>query len=99
MLTAAVLMLTTLQGLSTCKTYLLLNPAPALFEKDRSSTVELAPIAPDVAWTEAIPSWNMDHSEQAQLTVEARVLYPDHATKYYSFGAWSGSRLIGSKFS
>jgi len=49
-----------------------------------------------VTWTEVVPSWNVDHAESAELTVEARVIYPDHTTKYYSFGHWSGSDLMGS---
>lgn len=94
-----VLMLALVQGGPTCKTYLVANPAPGLFQKDKISTIELGPIAPEVAWTEAIPSWNVDHPERAQLTVEARVIYPDHQTKYFSFGTWSGSNLMGSRYS
>ena len=56
-------------------------------------------MASDVPWTEAIPSWNVDRPEAAELTVEARVVYPDHTTKYYSFGEWSGSQLIGARHS
>src|SRR5207245_1015941 len=87
------------QGPAGCKTYLLRDPAAGLFEKNRSVTVELAPIAPELPWTEAIPSWNVDHPERAQMTVEARVVYAGHETKYYSFGTWSGSNLIGSRYS
>jgi len=96
---AAVFALLALQVAPTCQTYLLPNPASNLFAKDKVVQIELPPIPTDVAWTEALPSWNVDHADAADLVVEARVVYPDHATKYYSFGHWSGSDLIGLRSS
>lgn len=81
------------------RTYLLTNPAPALFEPGQSVTVELKPIETDVNWTEAVPSWNLEKPENAAITVEARVIYPDRATKYYSFGTWAGSVKMGQSAS
>jgi len=88
-----------LQLQAGCKTYLIPDPAPAIFQKNKAITVELAPIDAGPDWTEAIPAWNVDHPELAELTVEARVVYADRTSKYYSFGTWSGSNLIGSRFS
>src|SRR2546423_9795532 len=96
---AAIFAVLGLQAAQTCQTYLLADPAPALFSNVKSSFIELAPISTDLPWTEAIPSWNVSHPEKAELTIEARVLYPDHATKFYSFGTWSGSNLIGARAS
>jgi hypothetical protein len=98
-MTFTVLMLLLVQGGASCKTYLVANPAPGLFLRGKEAVVELAPIAPEVAWTEAVPSWNLDRPERAQMSIEAKVVYPDRETKYYSFGTWSGSHLIGSRFS
>jgi hypothetical protein len=96
---SAVLMLALVQGSIPCINYQVQSPAPSLFKSDKFVIVELAPIAPALDWTEMIPSWNVDHSDRAEMTIEARVIYPDHQTKYFSFGTWSGSNLIGSRFS
>ena len=82
-----------------CRNYLLQSPAPKLFVKDKTVALELSPIDPGIPWTEMVPSWNVDHPERAEMTVEARVIYPDHTTKYFSFGTWSGSILIGGRHS
>jgi hypothetical protein len=42
-----------------------------------------------VTWTELIASWNMEPVEGSYLKVEARAIYPDRATKYYTMGLWS----------
>jgi hypothetical protein len=38
-------------------------------------------------WNELVVSWNA--SPGAYLKVEARALYPDHVTKFYTLGLWS----------
>lgn len=75
------------------------DPAPSLFSLRESRQVELTPIATEVEWTEAVPSWNVDNPENAALTVEARVVYPDQTTKYYSFGTWTLSPAMGLRAS
>lgn len=82
-----------------CRTFLQLNPAPGLFQAGKTNTVELKPIETGVNWTEAIPSWNVDKPENAALTVEARVVYGDHATKYYFFGTWTYRAGMGQRAS
>jgi peptidase C39-like protein len=42
-----------------------------------------------IEFTEAIVSWNAQMPAQSTLTVEARALYSDSATKYYSLGVWT----------
>jgi len=99
MLATALLTLAFYQATKGCLTCRVDFPAPGLFQKDKDSVVELAPFAPSIPWTEAIPSWNVSHPERAELTVEARVVYPDHVSKYFSFGTWTGSSLIGARHS
>src|SRR5437868_3723485 len=36
-----------------------------------------------IVWNELVASWNMESSADSYLKVEARVIYPDRATKYY----------------
>jgi hypothetical protein len=40
-----------------------------------------------IAWDELVASWNVPAS--ATFKIEARVIYPDHTTKYYDLGSWS----------
>lgn len=84
---------------ATTRTFLILNPAPGLFQPGKTNTVELKPIDTGVNWTEAVPSWNIEKPENAILTVEARLVYPDHATKYYSFGTWTYRLSLGQRAS
>jgi hypothetical protein len=42
-----------------------------------------------VPWTELIVSWNMEPVEGSYLKVEARAIYPDRPTKYFTMGLWS----------
>src|SRR6266567_6169849 len=46
-------------------------------------------IAAQIKWTELIISWNTKMSESSNLKVEARGIYPDRATKYYTMALWS----------
>ena len=43
-----------------------------------------------IDWEELIASWNVDSSTNSYLQIEARAIYPAHATKYYTMGLWSG---------
>ena len=38
-------------------------------------------------WDELVVSWNVP--EGVYLKIEARGIYPDHATKFYALGLWS----------
>jgi hypothetical protein len=42
-----------------------------------------------MAWNELIVSWDADTPAEAWLKVEARGIYPDHETKFYTMGLWS----------
>ncbi len=44
-------------------------------------------ITPPIDWNELVASWNV--SPGTHLKVEARALYPDHATRYYIMDEWS----------
>ncbi len=44
-------------------------------------------IEPQVNWDELVLSWNL--SGPGQATVEARIVHPEAATKYYQLGVWS----------
>jgi hypothetical protein len=56
-------------------------------------------IDPKLNWTEVVPSWNLDNAESAALTLEARVIYPDKTTKWYSFGRWTLDSTLGPRAS
>lgn len=88
-----------LQAAFTTQTVLLRDPAPDLFAAGRTVVRELPALSPSIDWDEAVPAWNLDNPENAELTVEARVIYPDRATKYFSFGTWTGSVIKGLRFS
>ncbi len=42
-----------------------------------------------IAWDEMVPSWNATAPTGTFLKIEARGLYPDRATKFYTLGLWS----------
>ncbi|HWD20876.1 MAG TPA: peptidase C39 family protein [Verrucomicrobiae bacterium] len=42
-----------------------------------------------IDWNELVVSWNATAPAGAWLKVEARALYPDHQTKYYTLADWS----------
>jgi hypothetical protein len=42
-----------------------------------------------INWNELVASWNADAPSGSYLKIEARGIYPDHATKFYSLGIWS----------
>jgi hypothetical protein len=42
-----------------------------------------------IRWDELIVSWNAEMPAGASLKIEARAIYPDHATKWFTMGLWS----------
>ncbi len=48
-------------------------------------------IAARVHWDQLVASWNAQMPDGAYMKVEARALYPGHATKYYVMGLYSGN--------
>jgi len=47
-----------------------------------------------IRWDELIASWNAEMPASAYLKIEARAIYPDHATKWYIMGLWSGDPVV-----
>lgn len=46
-------------------------------------------IKESVAWDELVVSWNADAPSGTYLKIEARGIYPERTTKYYTMGLWS----------
>lgn len=44
---------------------------------------------PAIDWNELIVSWNAETPSESWLKVEAKAIYPDHQTKFYTMGVWS----------
>lgn len=42
-----------------------------------------------IAWDELVVSWNADAPSGTYLKIEARGIYPDRETKFYTLGLWS----------
>ncbi len=42
-----------------------------------------------IRWDELIASWNAGMSAGANLKIEVRAIYPDHATKWFTMGLWA----------
>jgi transglutaminase-like putative cysteine protease len=65
------------------------------FQKQSSSNSETVLTSPVIAagipWDELVASWNADAPDGAYLKVEARALYPEGATKFYTMGLWSSN--------
>jgi Peptidase_C39 like family len=58
------------------------------FEGFSNEVVLVSPeIKAPIDWDELIVSWNVPKG--VHLRMEARAIYPDHATKYYTMGLWS----------
>jgi hypothetical protein len=56
-----------------------------------SETVLISPrIEPHIEWDELIASWNVEMARDDYLKIEARGIYPDHTTKFYTLALWSG---------
>jgi hypothetical protein len=58
-----------------------------------SNADELVLLSPVIkapmAWNELVVSWNAATPPEAWLKVEARGVYPDHETAFYTMGLWS----------
>jgi hypothetical protein len=65
------------------------KPAPGA--RPGEVVLESPEIAARIHWTELVASWNAETPEAAYLKIEARALYPDRATKYYTMGLWSAN--------
>jgi peptidase C39-like protein len=48
-----------------------------------------SPIVCRIKWNQLITSWNAQMPSNSYLKVEARALYPQASTKYYTLGLWS----------
>ncbi len=46
-------------------------------------------LASRIAWNELIVSWNATLATHSGLKLEARGVYPDHATRFYTLALWS----------
>lgn len=61
------------------------------FDHGKADSGELVLTSPElgvpVNWDELVASWNVPPG--VYLKVEARAVYPDHATKYYTLDKWS----------
>src|SRR5437899_10319250 len=61
------------------------------FTKSPGASNEMVLTSPEIKasidWDELIVSWNVPKG--VHLKMEARALYPDHATKYYIMSLWS----------
>lgn len=62
---------------------------PILFQPHGTTTCGLDPIDAEMPWDEAIVSWNVQPATGADFNLEARVVYADHTTKWYTLGHWS----------
>lgn len=47
------------------------------------------PLEAPLAWNDLVVSWNVQLPPGGYLKIEARAVYPDRATKYYTLGLWS----------
>jgi len=62
-------------------------------ETNGSDVTLLSPVLrSDVNWNELVPSWNFAGTNG--LSVEAKVIYPDRETKWYSFGDWAADATV-----
>lgn len=68
------------------------------FKKDSSGN-EVVLTSPEIKapinWNELVVSWNADAPSGTYLKIEARGIYPDRATEFYTLGLWS---VDASKF-
>jgi hypothetical protein len=67
----------------------------SVFKKSSSKqTGEIVLTSPEIRarihWDELIASWNAEMPARAYLKIEVRSIYPDHPTKWYTMGLWSG---------
>lgn len=58
-------------------------------------TVLISPLVTTrIQWNELVASWNTDCPPGTWLKIEARAVYPQGATKYYTLGEWSPDPLL-----
>jgi len=56
-----------------------------------NESVFLSPeITTGIHWNELIVSWNTKMFDSSYLKLEARAIYPERSTKYYTMAFWSG---------
>jgi len=71
-----------------------LQDLSARIESDSAPADRIVLVSPEIVsampWNELIVSWNAALSPDAILKVEARAIYPGHATRFYVMGVWSG---------
>src|SRR5579862_7173704 len=61
-------------------------------ESSSAETVLTSPkLQSRIHFNEVVLSWNADTPGKTHIIVEARVIYPEMATKYYELGLWSAS--------
>ena len=60
-----------------------INPAT------REEILRSPEIPPPNEWSSLVVSWNVELPPGGYLKIEARGIYPDHATKLYTLGLWS----------
>src|SRR5215203_5055827 len=58
--------------------------------KQEAQTLTSPVIEPAVNWDELVLSWNL--RGEGEATIEARLIYPDHTTKFYNLGIWSKAK-------
>src|SRR5205085_2742224 len=51
-------------------------------------------IKPRVDWSELIVSWNTRLTPDMGIRVQARVVYPDHTSKWYTLGLWCEGQIV-----
>ncbi|HNQ74472.1 MAG TPA: C39 family peptidase [Verrucomicrobiota bacterium] len=69
-------------------------------QPDAGITLLTSPeIETGIHWDELVISWNAEAQPTDWLEVKARALYPDHATKWFTFGQWSGAPGIHARAS
>jgi len=59
-------------------------------EFERSASTLMSPeIDPGLNWNELILSWNYVGAPEHGITLETKIIYPDHETVWYCLGKWS----------
>lgn len=63
------------------------------FTTESSNAEDRALLSPIVKapidWNELVVSWNVNAPKDSWLKIEARAIYPDHQTKFYTLAEWS----------
>lgn len=69
-------------------------------QPDGDETTLTSPIIETgINWDELVISWNADLKPTDWLEVKARAIYPDHTTKWFTFGQWSVAPQIHERAS